>query len=195
MTNHGLAVALGLLMASPVLAQSPEVPKPGPIERFDVGIGYAPFFAAYLDEMCCQPVSGWFTFPADRFRIQIDYLKNVRRQPRYTDSVGVSREDHHEDLLIGAVIKWPWRRGLYWLVGGAYWYSTDRWCVSPPGEPFSTGFECSRDQVDVSHLGIHPLYGIGLDHLLGSRFFVSMQYRARLHPVLGEARIGVGFRF
>ena len=39
--------------------------------------------------------------------------------------------------------------------------------------------------------------GVGISPFssLESRFFLRVQYRARLHPMLGDLRIGVGVRF
>ena len=59
---------------------------------------------------------------------------------------------------------------------------------------FPPGFECSRWPGEVSYIGL-PLYGVGVDFPLGSRFFGSVQYRARLLPLLGDLRVGAGVRF
>ena len=60
---------------------------------------------------------------------------------------------------------------------------------------FPPGFECSSTPADVVHQMPAPLYGVGWDLPLGSRFFGSVQYRARWVPYLGELRVGVGYRF
>ena len=159
------------------------------------------------------------TVPVGRFRLQIDHLLNVRGAPLWyagyghTDDLGrhvryqVARTSHHVEQLFSAAVKWPLRslgRGGYLLLGGAWQYYTDRWCtaINVGDRPefgarldFPSGFKCSSTPVDVSHHGLFPLYGVGWDLPLGSRFFGIVQYRARWLPYLGELRVGAGFRF
>ena len=211
--RHGLTFALVLLTAPPVLAQSSDAPT---AQRYEVGVGISPFFLPFLDESGNLPPSGWVTVPAGRFQLQLDYLRNVRGQPLYyagyydTDEQGRdfsydrARVDHHVDQVFGAAVLWPFPRGsttTYLLLGGAYQHTADRWCVAR-GEPepdgrldFPAGFDCSRDPVDVNLRYLVPLYGVGFDSSLESRFFLRVQYRARLHPMLGDLRVGVGVRF
>ena len=89
----------------------------------------------------------------------------------------------------------------YLLLGGAYQHTANRWCVAEgtpaPGArlDFPAGFHCSRDRVDANRRWVLPLYGLGFDGDLASRLFLRIQYRALLHPALGDLRIGMGFRF
>ena len=115
-----------------------------------------------------------------------------------------ARVDHHVDQVFGAAVLWPFPKGsttTYLLLGGAYQHTADRWCVAE-GDPepaarldFPAGFDCSREPVDVNLDYLLPLYGVGFDSSLESRFFIRVQYRARLHPLLGDLRTGVGVRF
>ena len=174
---------------------------------------------------CCFPLSGWVTVGSGRTRLQFDYLRNVRRQgPHYTPYydtdaqgreivVNRARSDYHVDQVAGAAIVWRFTtKGPttgYLLAGAAYRQSADRWCVALgkpdldepnlPGQQvhvdFPAGHQCSNEPIDVTHRSILPMYGVGVDVGFGSRFFSSVQYRARLHPLLGELRVGVGIRF
>ena len=57
---------------------------------------------------------------------------------------------------------------------------------------FPAGFDCSRDPVDVNIRALVPLYGVGIDSDFESRFFIRVQYRARLVPSLvGQERRAV----
>ena len=211
--RHGLTLALALVTAPPVLAQSPTATA---ALRYEVGVGISPFFMPFLDESGSFPPSGWVTVPTGRFRLQLDYLRDVRSQSLYyagyydTDEQGRdfsydrARMDHHVDQVFGAAVLWPFPRDsttTYLLIGGAYQHTADRWCVAE-GEPeprgrldFPAGFDCSRDPVDVNIRALVPLYGVGIDSDFESRFFIRVQYRARLVPSLGDLRIGVGVRF
>ena len=60
---------------------------------------------------------------------------------------------------------------------------------------FPAGFNCSRDLVNVNFRNWLPLYGVWLDSSSDSRFFLLVQYLARLSPVLIDLRLGVGVRF
>ena len=209
--RHGLTFALALVTAPVVFAQSPEAPTAA---RYEIGGGISLFFLPFLDVSGSSPPSGWVTVPAGRSRVQFDYLRNVRGQ-RYTeyyrtDDQGQefryerARVDHHVDQVFSAAVLWPFLRGsttTYLLLGGAYQHTADRSCVAE-GEPqpggrldFPAGFNCPRDPVYVSWPNVLPLYGVGLDSSLESRFFIRVQYRARLHPLLGDLRIGAGVRF
>ena len=160
--RHGLTLALALVTAPPVLAQSPTATA---ALRYEVGVGISPFFMPFLDESGSFPPSGWVTVPTGRFRLQLDYLRDVRSQSLYyagyydTDEQGRdfsydrARMDHHVDQVFGAAVLWPFPRDsttTYLLIGGAYQHTADRWCVAE-GEPeprgrldFPAGFDCSR---------------------------------------------------
>ena len=207
MTNRLWIVIMAGLMASPALAQESEELDLG----YEIGVGMAPWFLAWMDVEPTQPPFVLVAIPAGKSRLQVDYLRSTRRQPwwysdadehgRYT----TARADFHVEQLISVVVKRPWRRlgrRGYLLFGGAWRYYTDRWCVAfrqddagDSGRNFHPGFECSKEPVDVRHRGIAPVYGVGWDLPLGSSAFWSLQYRARWLPMLGELRIGVGYRF
>lgn len=214
------AITFAVLMtATQTLAQSADEPDDLHSPSYEVGFGIAPWFLAYIDVEATQPPSVWATLPVGRFRLQMDYLRSVRGEPLWyagyhdTDDQGrdvrfeVARTSHHVEQLFGAAVQLPFRRlgrRGYLLVGGAWMDYTDRWCVArQTGESadhgarldFPAGFECSSSPADVSHNGLVPLYGVGWDVPLGSSFFGSLQYRARLLPQLGELRVGAGFRF
>lgn len=212
-----LAISFAILMtAAPSLAQSGNESDDRHSPRYDVGAAVAPWFLAYVDEEATHPPSVWVTIPAGRLTIQLDYLRSVRGEPLWyleypqTDgSLGYeeARTSHHVEQVFSAAVKWPVRRlgrGGYLLLGGAWQYYTDRWCTafnvgdrSERGArlDFPPGFECSSTPADVVHQMFAPLYGVGWDLPLGSRFFGSVQYRARWVPYLGELRVGVGYRF
>ncbi len=78
--RHGLTLALALVTAPPVLAQSPTATA---ALRYEVGVGISPFFMPFLDESGSFPPSGWVTVPTGRFRLQLDYLRDVRSQSLY----------------------------------------------------------------------------------------------------------------
>ena len=165
-----------------------------------------------------RPPSVWVTLPMGRWGVQIDYLRSVQSQPLYyaryshTDDQGqeisydVARKHHHVAQVLEVAFKWPFsRRGRssYLLMGGAVQRGMTRACVaiSPGDRPehgarvdFPPGFECSRSPGDVSHIGL-PVYGVGVDFPLGSRFFASVQYRAWFVPWVGDLRVGAGVRF
>ncbi len=127
--------------------------------------------------------------------------------------VNRARSDFHVDQTVGAAIVWrsPTKGGTagYLLAGAAYERSARRYCVALgkpdlnesklPGQEiyveFPAGHQCSNEPVDHTFQRVLPLYGVGLDVGFGSRFFSSVQYRARLHPLQGELRIGAGIRF
>ena len=174
---------------------------------------------------CCLPLSGWITIGSGRTRLQIDYMRNERSQgPGYathyeTDADGrrivVDRaiSHFHVDQMVGAAVVWrtPTKGGTtgYLFLGMAYERSARRSCIATgkpdltepqlPGQKiyveFPPGHQCSNEPVAISYRWTDPLYGVGLDVGFGSRFFSSVQYRARLHPLLGELRVGVGIRF
>ena len=207
---------LGLMTALPALAQSSSAAAALP--GYELGGGISAFLENVEGAEATQPPSAWITLPMGRVRVQIDYLRSVRSQPLYyagyghTDDQGreisydVAREDHHLVQVLSVAFKWPFRgrgRGSYVLLGGAWQRGTTRGCValSPGDRPehgarldFPPGFECSRSPGDVTHI-VLPLYGVGVDFPLGSRFFGSVQYRARLIPWLGDLRVGAGIRF
>ena len=148
--RHGLTLALALVTAPPVLAQSPTATA---ALRYEVGVGISPFFMPFLDESGSFPPSGWVTVPTGRFRLQLDYLRDVRSQSLYyagyydTDEQGRdfsydrARMDHHVDQVFGAAVLWPFPRDsttTYLLIGGAYQHTADRWCVAE-GEPEPRG--------------------------------------------------------
>ena len=209
--------AFALMTAVPAQAQSSSASAALP--GYELGGGISAFFLTDLEGAeATQPPSAWITLPMGRLGVQIDYLRSVRSQPLYyagyshTDDQGreisydVAREDHHIEEVLGVAIKWPFPRlgrNSYLLIGGAWQRGTTRGCVavSPGDRPehgarvdFPPGFECSRWPGDVSYIGL-PLYGVGVDFPLGSRFFGSVQYRARLLPSLGDLRVGAGVRF
>ena len=110
-----------------------------------IGAGISPFFLPFLDASGSFPPSGWVTVPAGRFRLQLDYLRDVRGQPLHytgyydTDEQGRdfrydrARVDHHVDQVFGAAVLWPFPKGsttTYLLLGGAYQHTADRWCVA-----------------------------------------------------------------
>ena len=220
LTNRlSATLALALMTAAPALAQSSSAPAALPSYELGGGI-----LAAYYTDLegrgveVTQAPSAWITLPVGRLRLQIEYLRDVRSQPLYyagygrTDDQGreisydVAREDYDVGQVLGVVIKWPFpelSRRSYLLIGGAWTRLTARSCVavSPGDRPehgarldFPPGFECSRSPGDVRQIGL-PLYGVGVDLPLGSRFFGSVQYRARGLPLLGELRVGAGVRF
>ena len=216
------AVAFAILMTTAqALAQSADKPDDRRPPSYEVGVGIAPWFLAYVDVEATQPPSVWVTVPVGKSRIQIDHLRSVRADPLwyagYFDPddpsrdvlFEVARTSRNVEQLVSVAVKWPFRRhgrgaSGYLLIGGAWAYYTDRWCsASQTGEiadhgarvDFPPGFECSSSPADYVYRGVLPLYGVGLDLPLGSRFFGSLQYRARLVPWLGELRVGAGFRF
>ena len=218
LTNRlSVTFSLGLMTAMPALAQSSS--ESATLPSYEVGGGISAFFLEHLEgAKATHPPSAWITLPMGRFGVQIDYLRSVWSQPLYyarfshSDDEGreisynVAREDHHVAQVLGAAIKWPFprtgRRG-YLLIGGAVQRGTTRGCVaiSPGDRPehgarldFPPGFKCAHQRGDVRHV-VLPLYGVGVDFPLGSRFFGSVQYRARLLPSLGDLRIGAGIRF
>ena len=174
---------------------------------------------------CCFPISGWITVGSGRTRLQFDYLRNVRSHGHHyntyyeTDTQGQrivmdrASSDFHVDQMVGAAIVWrsPTTGGTagYLLAGAALGLTTDRWCVATgkpdlnepqlPGQriyvEFPAGHQCSSEPVDHTSHWIFPLYGVGLDVGFGSRLLGTVQYRARLHPLQGELRIGAGIRF
>ena len=105
-----LVVGLALLTVSPVvLAQSSsdavsettqppranaDVTAPTSAEaentprwKFDIGVSISPLFGAFFDESsCCTPLGGWVTVGSGRFRLQVDYVRNVQRWGGFTDS-------------------------------------------------------------------------------------------------------------
>ena len=222
--TNGLAVmfALGLMTAIPALAQSSSANAA--LSRYELGGSISAFVLKDAEgspptfNWAWDSPSVWITLPMGRWGVQIDYLRSVRSQPLYyagyghTDDRGreisydVAREHHHVAQEFGVAFKWPFpRRGRssYLLIGGAVARGMTRACVaiSPGDRPehgarvdFPPGFECSRSPGDVSHIG-RPVYGVGLDFPLGSRFLASVQYRAWLVPWLGELRVGAGVRF
>ena len=85
---------IALLTVSPaVLAQSSsDAPTSAEAEnlprwKFDAGVSISPLFVAFFDEpSCCTPLGGWVTVGSGRFRLQVDYVRNVQRWGGFTDS-------------------------------------------------------------------------------------------------------------
>ena len=85
---------IALLTVSPaVLAQSSsDAPTSAEAEnpprwKFDAGVSISPLFVAFFDEpSCCTPLGGWVTVGSGRFRLQVDYVRNVQRWDGFTDS-------------------------------------------------------------------------------------------------------------
>ena len=85
-----LAFALALVTAPPVLAQSPEAPT---TPRYEIGVETSPLFKAFLDTNGRFPPSGWVAVRVSRFRLQIDYLRDLRGQPlHYAAYYGTDEE-------------------------------------------------------------------------------------------------------
>ena len=209
-----VVLVIGLVTVTPAVAQ-----QAADLPRYELAVGFAPFFRADEGAEATQAPSAWITLPVGRLGVQIGYLRNVRRQSLYylgyghTDDQGreirynVARADFDVEQMVSAAIRWrfPGLGGRsYLLVGGAWQYNRRRACVaiSPDDRPehgarvdFPPGFECSRSPVVKSRIHLAPLYGVGVDLPLGSRFFGSVQYRARWLPSLGEVRVGAGIRF
>ena len=219
LTNRlSVPFAIGLMTVAPALAQSSSAPVALP--SYELGAGILASYYIDLDggaEAAIQAPIAWITLPVGGLRVEIEYLRSVQSQPLYyapygrTDDQGreisydVARENYVVGQVLGVAIKWPFPKlsTSYLLTGGAWGRVTARHCVavSPDDRPehgarldFPPGFECSRSPADVSQI-VLPLYGAGVDFPLGSRFFWSVQYRARLLPLLGELRVGAGVRF
>ncbi len=241
-----LAGVIAWLAVSPILAQSSSaavsetaptsrVTKPGAVHRqaievptsaetestpgwrFDAGFSISPLFAAYLDvPSCCTPLGGWVTVGSGRFRLQGDYLRNVRRRLSYAgyfeehlgQEILVDRAylDSHVEQRVGVSAYWRLSKNQrltpHLLFGVDLWHLADRPCVAEgnpvggipePGQQFRVDFADERqcqDEPFLTRYRIGPGFGAGLDFSIGSRMFGRLQYRN-----FRELRIGAGVRF
>ncbi len=78
----------GSAAARAVHAQGTTTPSWG-----DVGISVSPLFTVYVHrESCCTPPGGWVTWGTKKFRLQVDYVHNRRRDLIYQDFRGEERQ-------------------------------------------------------------------------------------------------------
>ncbi len=185
-SRFSLVLVIGLVTVTPAVAQ-----QAADLPRYELAVGFAPFFRADEGAEATQAPSAWITLPVGRLGVQIDYLRNVRSQSLYylgyshTDDQGreirynVARADFDVEQLVSSAIRWSFPglggRG-YLLIGGAWQYYRRRPCVaiSPGDRPehgarvdFPPGFKCSRSPVVKSRIHAAPLYGVGVDLPLG----------------------------
>ena len=209
-----IATALaGSAGARAVHAQGTTTPSWG-----DVGISVSPLFTVYVHrESCCTPPGGWVTWGTKKFRLQVDYVHNRRRDLIYQDFRGEERQGQTtlsvQRAVVGTHVEQVSVAALYWrlleharvsphlLLGLGYWKFTDRSCVAG-GEPvqrepdgrYRVDFAEGEEQrcVDNSPHRWHrifPQVGVGMDIPIGSRVF------ARVQAQLLSVRLGVGLRF
>ena len=70
-------------VTAPTSAEAENTPR----WKFDIGVSISPLFGAFFDESsCCTPLGGWVTVGSGRFRLQVDYVRNVQRWGGFTDS-------------------------------------------------------------------------------------------------------------
>ena len=206
-------VLAGSAGARAVHAQGTTTPSWG-----DVGISVSPLFTVYVHrESCCTPPGGWVTWGTKKFRLQVDYVHNRRRDLIYQDFRGEERQGQTtlsvQRAVVGTHVEQVSVAALYWrlleharvsphlLLGLGYWKFTDRYCVAG-GEPvqrepdgrYRVDFAEGEEQrcVDNSPHRWHrifPQVGVGMDIQIGSRVF------ARVQAQLLSVRLGVGLRF
>ncbi len=235
-----LVVGLALLIVSPVvLAQSSsdagsettqppranaDVTAPPSAEaentprwKFDVGVSISPLFVAFFDESsCCTPLGGWVTVGSGRFRLQVDYVRNVQRWGGFTDSyehlggqeIVVERAlgGTQVEQVGGVTAYWRLSKNPRWtphlLLGIRLAHRANRACraeghpvIETPPVPMQrfrvdfTGARPCADEPANIRFGIFPQVGVGVDRSIGSRWFLRAQVR------LLEVRFGAGIRF
>ena len=235
-----LVVGLALLTVSPVvLAQSSsdavsettqppranaDVTAPTSAEaentprwKFDIGVSISPLFGAFFDESsCCTPLGGWVTVGSGRFRLQVDYVRNVQRWGGFTDSyehlggqeIVVERAlgGTQVEQVGGVTAYWRLSKNLRWtphlLLGIRLAHRANRACraeghpvIETPPVPMQrfrvdfTGARPCADEPANIRFGILPQVGVGVDRSIGSRWFLRAQVR------LFEVRFGAGIRF
>ena len=235
-----LVVGLALLTVSPVvLAQSSsdagsettqppranaDVTAPTSAEaentprwKFDVGVSISPLFGAFFDESsCCTPLGGWVTVGSGRFRLQVDYVRNVQRWGGFTDSyehlggqeIVVERAlgGTQVEQVGGVTAYWRLSKNPRWtphlLLGIRLADRANRPCraeghpvIETPPVPMQrfrvdfTGTRPCADEPANIRFGIFPQVGVGVDRSIGSRWFLRAQVR------LFEVRFGAGIRF
>ena len=235
-----LVVGLALLTVSPVvLAQSSsdavsettqppranaDVTAPTSAEaenpprwKFDIGVSISPLFGAFFDESsCCTPLGGWVTVGSGRFRLQVDYVRNVQRWGGFTDSyehlggqeIVVERAlgGTQVEQVGGVTAYWRLSKNPRWtphlLLGIRLAHRANRACraeghpvIETPPVPMQrfrvdfTGARPCADEPANIRFGILPQVGVGVDRSIGSRWFLRAQVR------LFEVRFGAGIRF
>ena len=183
-------VLAGSAGARAVHAQGTTTPSWG-----DVGISVSPLFTVYAyRESCCTPPGGWVTWGTKKFRLQVDYVHNRRRDLIYEDFRGEERQGQTitvQRAVVGNHVEQISVAALYWrlleharvsphlLLGLGYWKFTDRRCVAG-GEPvqrepdgrYRVDFAEGEEQRCVDNsphrwYRVFPQVGVGMDIQIG----------------------------
>ena len=80
-----LVFVIGLVTVAPARAELAAAPP-----RYEVAVGFAPFFRAYEGAEASQAPSAWITLPVGRLGVQIDHLRTCAAN-RSTTSATVTR--------------------------------------------------------------------------------------------------------